>query len=137
MVENSVVQNDEEVTEKFLRFLEERFEGAMLRNADAPYENKRSYHLQKVKEFQDDDFDILGIEEGRGKLAGHVGAFVCEGPEGRTFLAKAKGDTEFLRTCFQDHSKWKNKKLMVQYQGLTGANKVPRFPVGVRIVDFK
>jgi DNA ligase-1 len=121
----------------FNLFRAEQYEGAMLRNKDSKYVNKRSYDLLKLKEFDDDEFEIIGIEEGRGKLAGHVGAFVCKTSDGKTFLAKMSGDTEKLADYFKDHSLWSGKRLTVQYQGLTGKERVPRFPVGKSIRDYE
>lgn len=133
---NSVVQ-EEDVIKFFEEFKSEGFEGAMLRNGESPYVNKRSYDLLKVKEFEDAEFEICGIDEGRGKLSGHVGAFKCKDSQGNEFLAKMSGQTERLRDYFKDHSLWEGKRLTVQFQGLTGKNKVPRFPVGLRIRDFE
>ena len=127
------INTEDDVIKYFETCKEMGFEGAMLRNADGKYAHKRSYDLQKVKEFEDQEFDIVGIEEGRGKLSGHVGAFICKNESGTEFLAKMAGDTDMLKRYFEDHSLWRNKRLTVQFQGLTGRQKVPRFPVGLRI----
>lgn len=137
LVDTGLAQSEENVAEWFETYTKRGYEGAMLRNGDSLYVNKRSYDLLKVKEFQDEEFDICGIEEGRGKLAGHVGAFRCKTVGGTEFLAKMSGETERLRYYFEDHSLWEGKRLTVQFQGLTGANRVPRFPVGLRIRDFE
>lgn len=126
------VTEESQVMEYFNRFKSEGYEGAMLRNVKSKYVNKRSYDLQKVKEFDDAEFKIVNVEEGRGKLAGHVGAFVCRTADGKEFLAKMSGETSNLKKYFEDHSLWKGKLLTVQYQGLTGREGVPRFPVGLR-----
>lgn len=136
-VETVEIKNEEEIMPYFDKCREKGYEGSMLRNKDSKYANKRSYDLQKVKEFDDAEFPIIGIEEGRGKLAGHVGAFVCKMESGKTFLAKAKGATERLKDYFNDASLWEGKKLTVQYQGLTGKEGVPRFPVGITIRDYE
>lgn len=128
---------EENVMQFFDEFRKNGYEGAMLRNANSKYVNKRSYDLQKVKEFDDAEFEIIGIDEGRGKLSGHVGAFRCRMENGKEFLAKMSGDTAKLRDYFNDHSKWRGKRLTVQYQGLTSAEGVPRFPVGVTIRDYE
>lgn len=112
------------------------YEGCMVRNSSSKYVNKRSYDLQKVKEFDDGEFEIIGVTEGRGKLAGHA-IFVCLAENGTEFEAKMKGDTAMLKRYFEEHKLWKGKKLTVKYQGLTGANKVPRFPVGHAIRDYE
>jgi DNA ligase-1 len=111
------------------------YEGIMVRNRASLYEPKRSYSLLKIKEFEDAEFKIVGMNEGRGKLAGHVGSFICETSTGEKFDVKLKGDTTELQRCFKERSLWQNKMLTVQYQGLTNTNKVPRFPVGLRIRD--
>jgi DNA ligase 1 len=136
-VETEEVESEDQVMDFFEKFRGQGYEGAMLRNADSEYLNKRSYDLQKVKEFDDAEFNIVGIEEGRGRLAGHVGAFICVNGLDKEFKAKAKGSTERLREYFENHELWRGKKLTVQYQGLTGKEQVPRFPVGVAIRDYE
>ncbi len=74
----------------------EGFEGIMYRLGVCPYtrpsmgrgisdKNNRTFHLLKRKSWQDDEFVCVGIQEGEGKRAGMVGAFVCKTPEGKTF----------------------------------------------------
>jgi DNA ligase 1 len=133
LADTFIVENEEEMANLYETFRDEGYEGCMVRNSCGLYVNKRSYDLQKVKEMQDDEFDIVGIEEGRGKLQGHVGAFVCSMNSGKEFSAKMSGDTSRLKEYFDNHSLWANKRLTVKFQGLTGAKGVPRFPVGIRI----
>lgn len=136
-VDTQFVNDEDQVTDSFKMFKDAGYEGAMLRNAASLYVNKRSYDLQKVKEFDDGEFEIIGVDEGRGKLQGHVGAFVCRMPNGKEFLAKMSGETTQLKRYFENHNLWKGKKLTVQYQGLTGKESVPRFPVGIAIRDYE
>jgi ATP-dependent DNA ligase len=82
---------------------------------------------------QDEEFDIVGVEEGRGKLAGHVGAFICQMDNGKTFKAKMSGDTGKLKEYYEHRKLWMGKCLTVQFQDYTAAEGVPRFPVGLRI----
>lgn len=136
-VETIQVEDEAQAMTWFEQWRKEGYEGAMIRNADGKYANKRSYDLQKMKEFDDAEFEIVGIEEGRGKLTGHAGAFLCRMSDGKEFLAKMSGELEQLKKYFDDHSLWTGKKLTVKYQGLTGANGVPRFPIGVAIRDYE
>src|ERR1700687_1443416 len=117
LVSTKMVANENEVTDAFLEFCSLGYEGAMLRNSAGKYVNKRSYDLLKIKEMLDSEFEIVGIEEGRGKLSGHVGAFICKTLDGLEFKAKMSGDTENLKKYFDNHSLWENKHLTVQYQG--------------------
>lgn len=137
LVETALVMDENEATEQYTKFKTAGYEGTMLRNANGLYLNKRSYDLQKVKEFDDAEFQIIGIEEGRGKLAGHVGSFVCVTKTQKQFLAKMAGDTDKLKEYFNKPSLWQGKILTVQYQGLTGKEGVPRFPVGKAIRDYE
>jgi DNA ligase-1 len=133
-VATAMADNEIEVTDMFVDLRGQGYEGVMLRNGETKYEiGKRSYGLQKVKEFEDAEFTIVGADEGRGKLQGHVGAFRCVAANGIEFLAKMSGSTDKLAEYWNDSSSYLGKKLTVQYQGLTGTNGVPRFPVGLRI----
>ena len=133
LVETRLVNDEDELMIAFEDFLEQGYEGAIVRNAAGLYVNKRSYDLQKIKEFDDAEFPIIGIEEGRGKLQGHA-IFVCQLPTSDgTFTVKMKGDTAALKKFFDKPSLWKGKELTVQFQGYTGKNNVPRFPIGLRI----
>lgn len=132
-VETLEVANETELMDSFDLYRSQGYEGAMVRNSAGLYVNKRSYDLLKIKEFDDAEFKIVGVEEGRGKLAGHAGSFVCRTTDGKEFLAKMRGETSELKRYFENRALWDGKLLTVQYQGLTGAQGVPRFPVGVRI----
>jgi DNA ligase-1 len=117
--------------ELFSVFMEQNYEGAMVRNALGTYKNKRSYDLQKVKEFDDAEFQIVDVEEGRGSMKGHA-IFVCQAPNGETFNCKMKGDLDNLATIWESKDDYIGNQLTVQYQGLSQYG-IPRFPVGVRV----
>jgi ATP-dependent DNA ligase len=135
-VEATLLESEDAAMDYFGTCLQRGFEGAILRNTAGLYVGKRTSDLIKVKTMSDQEYPIVGIEEGRGKLAGHVGAFVCKTDDGKIFKAKLKGSTDYLAKLFQNHSLWKDKKLTVQYQNLTTDN-IPRFPVGKVIRDYE
>lgn len=131
-VETVRVENDDELMVMFEHFLGQGYEGAMVRNAGGLYAFKRSADLQKIKEFNDAEFKIVRIEEGRGKLAGH-GIFVCQTDGGKyEFAAKMKGETAKLKDFYEHPDKYVGKMLTVKYQGMTKYG-VPRFPVALRL----
>lgn len=136
-VATTIVDNEQDAIEAFEKFRDQGYEGAMLRNLKSEYESSRSYNLQKVKEFVEEEFPIVGISEGRGKLAGHAATFVCTTKEGAQFEAKMMGSLDYLKQCFENHSLWKGKKLTVKFQKWSGTNKVPIFPVGKAIRDYE
>lgn len=130
-VETLQVNNEEELMEAFDEFLEQGYEGCMVRNAKGLYVSKRSNDLQKVKTFDDDEFKIVGVEEGRGKLAGK-GIFVCVTSEGVEFRAKMRGSLDSLKEYLENPKKIIGSMLTVKFQGYTKKNNVPRFPIGER-----
>lgn len=132
-VDTKVVCSSEEVLKDFKDYKKAGYEGLMIRNRKSFYENKRSYNLQKLKEFDDAEFEIVGVVEGKGKLQGLLGAFLCKTQDGTEFEVKMTGNQEETKKFLNDSKLWKGKLLTVQYQGLTGKNKVPRFPVGLRL----
>jgi DNA ligase-1 len=139
IVETRIVNSKEELMLAYEDFMEQGYEGAIVRNFDGKYVYKRSYDLQKVKVYDDDEFRIVGIKVGtKGTMAGKA-VFICERtredqqlPEGVTFDCKLKGDMEKLKEYADDKSLVVGKIVTVQYQGYTRKNKKPRFPVALR-----
>jgi len=131
-VETVAVTDEDDLMLTFERFLVQGYEGLMVRNMAGEYVNKRSYDLQKVKEFIDEEFVVIGVEEGRGKLAGH-GIFVCKTRDGVEFRAKMMGELESLKQYYENPKAVVGQLLTVKFQGYTAKNGVPRFPVALRM----
>ena len=55
-------------------FVDSGFEGAMIKDLDAPYRFGRGYEVMKLKTFHDVDLVIESLEEGTGKHAGKLGS---------------------------------------------------------------
>lgn len=112
-------------------YVREGKEGAMLRNADGLYlKDKRSYDLQKVKSFNDDEFEIIDWSVDKNNHA----VFTCVTKAGDKFDVKPSGDNE-IRDWYTDNAdKLIGTMLTVKFFGYTtGDNPVPRFPVGVKV----
>lgn len=131
-VETHTAQDEETIVMLNDKFVARGYEGAMIRKPNVNYENKRSSQLLKMKSFQDEEFEIVAIEEGRGKLAGHCGAFRCKTKNGDEFSAKMAGELENLKEYFNNQDDYIGRMLTVKFQDYTGYG-IPRFPVGVRI----
>jgi ATP-dependent DNA ligase len=148
LVSTEIVSNFEEAIIYYKQKIEEGYEGIIFRNFNMAYEQKRSYNLLKYKEFIDDEFEIISVEEGRGKLAGHVGAFICRIEPGRILKdlggkefkhteqkivrAKMDGKVEYLEYLWKHPEECLNKFLTIKYQNLS-KDGIPRFPVGKTI----
>jgi DNA ligase-1 len=143
LVDTYKVSTEEDMMANFDAFLASGYEGAMARNAAGLYVGKRSYDLQKIKSFLDDDWRIDGIEEGRGAYAG-CGIFVCRiltavHPAPCTctecaFRVKMRGPKERLKDFLDNPKLWEGKKLVVKYQYVSKYG-IPIFPVGERFSD--
>ena len=142
MVKTQIVNNANEIEIYYNDFYNiQKYEGAMIRNSkDSPYGiNKRSYDLQKIKEFEDAEFKIIGFKEASGNDSETI-VWLCKDNSGREFDVRPKATREFRAKLFvearQDFEKFKNKYLTVQFQGMTNGG-VPRFPVGIGIRDYE
>lgn len=131
IVESLIVKDEDELMLAFQHFLDEGYEGAMVRNCDGLYVNKRSYDLQKVKIFQDSEYEVVSVKEGKGIMAGKA-IFVCKTEDGNEFSAKMIGNMDDLKKYVENPSLAVGRMLTVKYQGLTNKNNVPRFPVAQR-----
>ena len=65
-------------------FLPQGYEGSILR-IDGPYQCKRSYNLQKFKDFHDTEATIIGYVDGKGKREGTLGKFLMQDDDGVKF----------------------------------------------------
>lgn len=118
-------------------FLGLGYEGQMIRNADSPYEHYRSKYLLKRKEFIDEEFMVIDIEEGRGNRSCMAGAIVFEG-----FSSGIQGNEDYFRSLLANKESYIGLMATVRYQALTpikadGTGGVPRFPVVVSIRDYE
>jgi len=65
--------------------IEGGYEGIMLKDLEAIYENKRSVAWLKLKPFIEVSLEVTDVEEGTGRNVGRLGAIVCQGvDDGKT-----------------------------------------------------
>lgn len=75
------------------KYVEEGFEGCVIRNPDRPYKpNGRTNDMLKFKRYLDDTYRIIGYELGLRGSEDMV--FICELKDGKTFKASPIGDRE-------------------------------------------
>ena len=130
-VETLDAYNEEEVDEQFAHFLSENYEGAIVR-VNALYEQKRSKGLLKRKDFQDEEYEIVGIEEGTGNWEGYAKRVFFKLPDGRQATATLTGTQEYCAQVLEEADEYIGKQVTVQYFALT-PDGVPRFPVAKAI----
>jgi len=136
LVENFPITSASEIKPLHDRFVKEGYEGAMIRNPQMPYEmDKRSSGLMKFKEFKDDEYEIVGFEEGTGNDAGTV-IWVCKTPSGDTFKVRPRGTIAERAKALSDAPNLIGEPLTVRYFELTDDG-IPRFPVGISIRNYE
>jgi len=128
------VHNQADVEKYHEKFLEDGYEGSILRLDLGEYENKRSKQLLKKKDFVDEEFTIVGAEEGEGGRAGTIGYFIMahDKIKDKTFKSNVKGDFEYLAEVWKDRKKYIGTKATVKYFNRT-PDDVPRFPYIIKL----
>jgi DNA ligase-1 len=106
-------------TSKILELLDEAIanqeEGVMINIWDAPYEFKRTNNLLKVKKMSTLDLEIVGYEEGSGRLAGTLGAIHVRYKDGN-IVKVGSGFSDELRTLiWLEPSDFVGKIVEIQY----------------------
>lgn len=133
------VNSIEEIHEWHAKFLEEGYEGTIIRRNNASYENKRSKQLLKFKDFKDEEFKIIGAIEGVGGRTGTIGKFILQHDKvaDQTFESNVKGGHDYLRQIWQERDSYIGKTATVKYFNRTPKKEdggdVPRFPYIIKI----
>jgi DNA ligase 1 len=119
-------------------FVQNGYEGAIVRLLDGTYEyGHRSGSLLKLKQFDDEEFVIIGYTQGVGVEEGLV-IWACgiEGDSTREFLTRPKGTHEDRAWLYKHADQFVGQKLRVKFFGWTDAC-LPRFPIaeGIRVEE--
>lgn len=124
------VSSSEDVDRFFEQFLNEGFEGAIIRS-DKPYEHKRSKNLLKYKRFLDDEFEIVSVNIGKNNTIAESLTIILGNGE-RCNATLAFTDDECGR-ILANRDDYIGKKATVSYFGVTKDGML-RFPV-VKDID--
>ena len=136
LTENFEINDKTDVKKYHDQFVDEGYEGIMIRNKDGEYGiNKRSKHLQKFKEFFDQEFEIVGYEEGNGNAKGTV-IWICMTENGDLFSAQPKGTVAERTEYFKNGDDYIGATLTVRYFEMTDEG-IPRFPKGIAIRNYE
>lgn len=116
-------------------FVAQGYEGTIVRTKDGKYHMTRTADLLKRKDFQTDEFKIVGAKPGKGAHSGAV-VWELETTSGSRFHATMKASLDERRRMFDRSKAYMGRPLTVQYQGLS-KDGIPRFPVGIAIRDYE
>lgn len=113
------------------------YEGSILR-LNQPYQYKRSYALQKFKDFKDTEATIIGYVEGKGKRTGTLGKFLMQDDDGINFgCPPGKGyNYKDLTNILDNIDSYIGKRATFTYFQRTKANSY-RHPMFKTIRDYE
>lgn len=135
-----VLNSEAQVNKQFELYIEQGYEGQILRQ-NGPYENKRSKNLLKHKGWQDDEFTILDVLEGKGSREGTVGKMRFQNKAGVEFHSNLKLDHDTLAEMWLKKDSYIGKLATIKYFELTPVSEtgggVPRFPYVIAIRDYE
>lgn len=137
------VKNQADIDSYHEKFLEDGFEGSILRLDLGGYENKRSKQLLKKKDFIDEEFKIIAAVEGEGGRAGTIGKFWVVLDESLPYVihetnpvncckSNVKGDFEYLAEVWKDKDKYIGTKATIKYFNRTPDGSL-RFPYVIKL----
>lgn len=129
-VPTSVCKNPDDVERWLEEFLNQGYEGAILRSNDV-YECKRSDHLLKVKKFLDEEFEIVGFEEGKGNMSGMAGN-VLVNVNGVIVAAGINATHDELKEIWENRDNYIGKTATIKYFNKTEDGSL-RFPKCVQL----
>lgn len=118
-VKTDLAYSMEEVDKIYFVYLADEQEGAIVRIAHSPYENKRSEYLLKYKPVDDDEAVIKSLHEGTGNWAGTAKTATIEW-KGLTFDATFTKSWELGEERLKNPGDWIGKTVTFLYNGLTG-----------------
>ena len=106
-------------TSKITELLEEEVsngeEGIKINICDAPYEFKRTNGLLKAKKMQTMDLEIIGFEEGEGRLAGKLGAVLVRYKNGNVVRVGSGFSDDLRVTIWANQSDYLGKIVEISY----------------------
>ena len=111
VVPSLIAEDLGEVNEIYADYMAKGMEGVMVKDANAPYVEKRSFYWMKMKEELSVDIPIVGFFEGQGKYKEMLGGVIAEIPATGRQVRVGSGFTDSQRA-----EVWENQN---DYLGMT------------------
>jgi len=138
VVPSHTANNEEDIYQLQSEYLEDGYEGAIVREMDGEYKfGYRSNKLLKVKNFMDEEYEIVGFTTGVGRFDGCI-IWICgtwNDDEWVEFKVVPQGTMEERQKTYYNARKDGDgigELLKVKFFELTDDN-IPRFPVGLGV----
>lgn len=135
----TIVASKDDWTEICQRFIDDGYEGIILRDVMAPYYFKRNVCLLKYKPTESDEYiidEVLEAISQEGEAKGMVGAFLVHGDDGEVFKVGAGKMKHPERVAlWQKRQKLTGLLLHVKHEKLRTVNSIPIAAVALNIVN--
>lgn len=126
LVRTDTIKDKEHLDELYYNdYLADGYEGQIIRE-DTIYEGKRTWKLLKRKEFFDDEYELVDIQDGLGNWANKAKIATLKHSNGRLFGAGITGTMDFCEEVLKNKTKYIGKMTTVNYTNLT-PDGIPRF----------
>ncbi len=131
LVDYRFVHDEQELEEVKREHIIDGYEGTIIREPSAPYENKRSKYLLKIKEFITEEYEIIDILPGKGNKSDIAGRILVDN-NGTTVGCGIRGSWEYCKTILENKDQYVGKDATIRHFGIT-PDKSLRFPVCIDI----
>ena len=137
IVETNEVYSEGNLDNLYGQYLEQGYEGQMIRN-DVGYDaNKRSKNLLKRKDFMDAEYKVIDIDEGNGNRSGTAKHLVCYCEKTKQqFNSNIKGSFDYLKEIYDNRKEYIGKFATIKFFQLT-PDGIPRFPYAIAFRDYE
>jgi len=114
--------------------VDQGYEGGIIR-LNEEYSQKRSNALIKRKDFEDEEFIIVRIEEGQGNWSGCAKRVIFQNNQGECGETGAgmRGNRTYLKEVFENRNAYVGKEATIRYFGRTPGKLKPRIPVATAL----
>jgi DNA ligase-1 len=137
LVETLEVYSKGNLDDLYGQYLEQGYEGQMVRKSLSSYENKRSTSLLKRKEFIDAEYKVVDIDIGNGNRSGTAKHLVCYCEKTkRTFNSNIKGSFDYLKEIYDNRKDYIGQLATIKYFQLT-PDGIPRFPYAIAFRNYE
>lgn len=131
LVDTAFCSNKAELDTCYDKYMEQGYEGQMIRTGHSAYQNNRTKDLLKRKEFVDEEFEIIGYKQGKGSRDGCI-CLLLKMQDGKTFDSVPKGGVKYLQSLWSNKEKLVGHMATVKFQNYS-KDGIPRFNVTTKI----
>ena len=125
---HTILARQDQIDTYHHQFVEEGYEGVMVKDLEALYRRGRGYEVMKVKSFHDADVEVLRVEEGKGKFRDMCGTLIVD-YNGVEVGVGSGMDDELRQEIWGNPHDFIGRLIEVRYQEVTpdGSLRFPTF----------